>query len=135
MGNTALRSISQEMVPVDVDTDDPLVKDQQKIALPAVIEKAARARTIPRRIEKKDESRYDVLYVTPEIADLVKVGGLGDVSSALPRALRLRHDVRVLLPAYREVIQSDRKIEVVGHLPALADIPACDIGQITYPDG
>ncbi|WP_227370222.1 glycogen synthase GlgA [Halomonas sp. M20] len=135
MGNTALRSISQEMVPADVDMDDPLAKDQQKITLPAVIEKAARARTPSRRIDKEGKNEYDVLYVTPEIADLVKVGGLGDVSSALPRALRLRHDVRVLLPAYREVIQSKRRIEVVGHLPALADIPACDIGQITYPDG
>nr|WP_299242280.1 glycogen synthase GlgA [uncultured Halomonas sp.] len=135
MGNTALRSISQEMVSVDVDTDDPLAKNQQKTAFPAVIEKAARARTPPKRIDKNGKNEYDVLYVTPEIADLVKVGGLGDVSSALPRALRLHHDVRVLLPAYREVIQSERRIEVVGHLPALADIPACDIGQITYPDG
>lgn len=44
----------------------------------------------------------NVLFVTPECAPWAKTGGLGDVSAALPRALReLGHDVRVLLPAYR----------------------------------
>jgi starch synthase len=44
-----------------------------------------------------------VLFVTPECAPLTKTGGLGDVSAALPAALRAQGmDVRVLLPAYRE---------------------------------
>ncbi len=42
-----------------------------------------------------------VLFVTPELAPWVKSGGLGDVSAALPAALRaLGVDVRVLVPAY-----------------------------------
>ncbi|MBI4206762.1 MAG: glycogen synthase GlgA [Betaproteobacteria bacterium] len=42
-----------------------------------------------------------VLFVTPECAPLAKTGGLGDVSAALPAALRqLGIDVRVLLPGY-----------------------------------
>ena len=42
-----------------------------------------------------------VLFATPECAPLTKTGGLGDVSGALPAALRAQgHDVRVLLPAY-----------------------------------
>ncbi|HUG78875.1 MAG TPA: glycogen synthase GlgA [Burkholderiales bacterium] len=46
-----------------------------------------------------------VLFVTPECAPLTKTGGLGDVSAALPAALRaLRLDVRVLLPGYPEVL-------------------------------
>ncbi len=46
-----------------------------------------------------------VLYVTPECAPLIKTGGLGDVSAALPAALkRLRIDVRVLLPGYPDVL-------------------------------
>jgi starch synthase len=44
-----------------------------------------------------------VLFVTPECAPFTKTGGLGDVSAALPAALRaLGVDVRILLPAYTE---------------------------------
>jgi starch synthase len=47
-----------------------------------------------------------VLFATSECAPLVKVGGLGDVSAALPAALRaLGVEVRVLLPGYPEVLQ------------------------------
>jgi len=46
-----------------------------------------------------------VLFVTPECAPLTKTGGLGDVSAALPAALReLGLDVRVLLPGYPDVM-------------------------------
>jgi starch synthase len=46
-----------------------------------------------------------VLFVTPECAPLTKTGGLGDVSAALPAALRTAGvDVRTLLPGYREVL-------------------------------
>jgi starch synthase len=45
-----------------------------------------------------------VLFVTPECAPLTKTGGLGDVSAALPAALRAQgNDVRVLLPRYRQI--------------------------------
>jgi starch synthase len=47
-----------------------------------------------------------VLFVTPECAPLAKAGGLGDVSAALPAALRgLGLDVRVLLPGYSEALR------------------------------
>ena len=47
-----------------------------------------------------------VLFVTPECAPHTKTGGLGDVSAALPAALRaLGLDVRVLMPAYPPVLQ------------------------------
>jgi starch synthase len=46
-----------------------------------------------------------VLFVTPECAPLAKAGGLGDVSAALPAALReLGHEVDILLPAYAEAV-------------------------------
>jgi starch synthase len=76
-----------------------------------------------------------ILYVTSEMADFVKVGGLGDVSSALPRALRVYHDVRVLIPGYREVLARHDQISVVTRLPAASGLPACDLGQIEMPDG
>ena len=44
------------------------------------------------------------LFVTSECAPFAKAGGLGDVSAALPAALRaLGHEVDVLLPAYSDL--------------------------------
>jgi len=75
-----------------------------------------------------------VLFATPEYAPLVKTGGLGDVSGALPRALRrIGVDVRVLLPAYpalREFVAQSR--DPVA-LPALAGMPAARIVHATLP--
>src|SRR5947209_9152031 len=45
-----------------------------------------------------------VLFVTSEIDDFIRVGGLAAVSAALPRALQAMADVRVLLPGYRDVL-------------------------------
>ncbi|MBV9568086.1 MAG: glycogen synthase GlgA [Hyphomicrobiales bacterium] len=76
-----------------------------------------------------------VLFVTPEMADFVKVGGLGEVSAALPRSLLGNCDVRVLMPGYRAVLGRRDEIELVGTLPALAGIPACGLGRLTTRDG
>ena len=59
-----------------------------------------------------------ILFVTPECAPMVKTGGLGDVSAALPRALAQRGcDVAILMPAY-----GDMKVE--GTLAATLTLPA-----------
>ena len=45
-----------------------------------------------------------VLFLTAEMAPLVKVGGLGDVAGSLPKALRkVGVDIRVALPYYQSV--------------------------------
>jgi starch synthase len=45
-----------------------------------------------------------ILSLSAEVAPFAKTGGLGDVAGALPKALRaLGHDVRVVLPAYRNI--------------------------------
>jgi len=45
-----------------------------------------------------------ILFVAPEAAPFAKVGGLGEVMFALPRALRkLGHDARIMLPRYASV--------------------------------
>jgi starch synthase len=76
-----------------------------------------------------------ILFVTPEIADFVKVGGLGEVSAALPRSLLASCDVRVLVPGYRPVLARRDQMKLVGTLPGLAGIPPCGLGRITMPDG
>ncbi len=46
-----------------------------------------------------------VLFVTPEIYPLMKIGGLGDVCHSLPTAMRaIGLDVRVLIPGYPRVL-------------------------------
>ena len=76
-----------------------------------------------------------VLYVTPEMADYEKVGGLGDVSAAFPRALRALCDVRVLIPGYRSVLARHHAVPIIAHLPAVSGVPACSIGRVTAADG
>ena len=60
-----------------------------------------------------------VLFVTTEMDDFVRVGGLAAVSAALPRALRSHTDVRIMLPGYRDVIEQLTHIEIVGQCDAL----------------
>ncbi|HEX2200398.1 MAG TPA: glycogen synthase GlgA, partial [Burkholderiales bacterium] len=58
-----------------------------------------------------------ILFVTPECAPLTKTGGLGDVSAALPAALRAQGlDVRTLVPGYREMLSGApvATLEVLG---------------------
>ncbi|HZQ72430.1 MAG TPA: glycogen synthase GlgA [Burkholderiales bacterium] len=75
-----------------------------------------------------------VLFVTSECAPLTKTGGLGDVSAALPAALReLGVDVRVLLPGYRAVLRAQ-----VHAGPAAAFRVAgfdCRLLESRLPDG
>lgn len=80
-----------------------------------------------------------ILFVTPEYTGLVKAGGLGDVSAALPQALSQanpnRHDVRILIPAYREILQKNLPIKIIARLEGLEKIPACKIGELQLDNG
>ncbi|SFW25062.1 glycogen synthase GlgA [Nitrosovibrio sp. Nv17] len=56
-----------------------------------------------------------VLFITPEVHPLAKTGGLGDVSAALPAALReMGVDVRLLIPGYPSVLDG------IGHTRRVA---------------
>jgi len=66
------------------------------------------------------DSSLSVLYVTPESAPLVKTGGLGDVSAALPAALRnLGVDARILLPGYPQVLAADPQAAELARVAVL----------------
>jgi starch synthase len=59
-----------------------------------------------------------VLFATPELAPWVKSGGLGDVSAALPSALRAEGaDVRLLVPGYAPLLDVARIARVVARIP------------------
>jgi len=61
-----------------------------------------------------------ILFVTPECAPLTKTGGLGDVSAALPAALRmLGEDVRQLIPGYGEVLAGVKGLSALATLHVL----------------
>ena len=48
---------------------------------------------------------HQILFISSEAFPLIKTGGLGDVAGSLPRALqKKKQDVRLLLPAYRAVL-------------------------------
>ena len=78
---------------------------------------------------------FRVLFVTPEFEDYVRVGGLASVSAALPRAMKSRVDVRLLLPGYHEVLSKVPSLEMVGRCPALGEMPACSIARTSTSDG
>jgi starch synthase len=67
-----------------------------------------------------------VLYVSSELYPLVKAGGLGDVSAALPPALRrVGVDVRLFLPgfpAFREGIEEQEPVVSLGAAFGAADV-------------
>jgi starch synthase len=58
-----------------------------------------------------------VLFAAAEVAPLIKTGGLADVAGALPAALReAGHDVRVVMPRYREL--RERNVPMEGPIAA-----------------
>jgi len=64
--------------------------------------------------------RVRVLHVTPECAPMTKTGGLGDVSEALPAALRAHGvDAMTLLPGYPAVLDGVGKKTPVSKLKLL----------------
>ncbi|MDP4029093.1 MAG: glycogen synthase GlgA [Gallionella sp.] len=68
--------------------------------------------------------KLKALFATSEVAPLVKTGGLGDVSGALPAALRaIGVDVRILVPGYKPVIAQLAQHRVVATFDNLPGFP------------
>ena len=58
-----------------------------------------------------------VLFIASEVHPLIKTGGLADVAGSLPPALKQLHNtVRVMLPAYQDVLDSGLKTKSLSQL-------------------
>ncbi len=58
-----------------------------------------------------------ILFVVSELYPLIKTGGLADVAYSLPESLVERgHDVRILMPAYRAVLEQFSSFSILGWL-------------------
>lgn len=66
-------------------------------------------------IEKAPFPPRSVLFVSSEVYPYAKTGGLADVSSALPQALRMyNHDVRIIMPKYGFIGEKKQKIHIIN---------------------
>jgi starch synthase len=80
-------------------------------------------------------NKLKVLFVSSEVAPLIKTGGLADVSGALPAALRaIGVDVHVLVPGYKQVMEhlSQYHTAAIFDLP---DFPSSRLLSGTMPNG
>lgn len=69
-----------------------------------------------------------ILFASAEVAPFAKVGGLADVAGSLPVALAERgHDLRVIMPKYPSVTQSDAQL--------WRAIPDCPVPMSGGPSG
>ncbi|HZW87241.1 MAG TPA: glycogen synthase GlgA [Gallionella sp.] len=81
-------------------------------------------------------AKIKVLFVTSEVAPVIKTGGLADVSSALPAALRtIGVDVRVFVPGYTQVIAQLFNPKRVSTLTVLPGFPPVEILSCRLPNG
>lgn len=77
-----------------------------------------------------------ILFVTSEIAPLIKTGGLADVSGALPLALRaIGVDVRVLLPGYPQVLEKLQTHTLMAAFDDLSGFPAARLLSASMDNG
>ena len=58
---------------------------------------------------------HKILFAASEAHPLIKTGGLGDVAASLPVALQAEHqDVRIIMPAYHDVIARAGKLTLIN---------------------
>ncbi len=76
---------------------------------------------------------YRILFCASEAYPLIKTGGLADVAGSLPHALhKLKHDVRLVLPAYQSLMVSLKTRPTLRYQTRVNDYPVA-ILQTTLP--
>jgi starch synthase len=82
------------------------------------------------------DDKLKVLFVTSEVAPLIKTGGLADVSAALPAALMgMGAEMRVLVPGYPQVMEALKTKGRAAILPALPGVPPAQLIASKLPSG
>ena len=81
-----------------------------------------------------------VLFITPEAHGLIKTGGLGDVSAALPAALSALDgtpavDVRLLIPGYPSVLAGLKYKRKIASFGALREFPPATLISAKFSNG
>ena len=76
-----------------------------------------------------------ILFCTSEAYPLIKTGGLADVSGSLPKALQqLDNDVRLILPAYPEVLERAGILTSIANLTLTGAAEPVEILKGRFPD-
>ncbi len=83
--------------------------------------------------------KYNIVFISPEVAPFSKFGGLADVSWALPRALkRLGHNVKIIMPKFGSI--DDEKFGIKAYkqnlkVPTADKDIVCNVKIGYIPDG
>jgi starch synthase len=76
-----------------------------------------------------------VLFAVSEFAPWVKTGGLGDVAGALANQLRRDGtDVRVVMPAYRTVLERIDRSKRIAIIPRTDELPEASVIEAVLPE-
>ena len=68
-------------------------------------------------MSKNNKLSNKILFASSEAYPLIKTGGLGDVTGSLPISLKtLQQDIRLVLPAYQEILRQKGKIKTIARI-------------------
>ena len=125
--------VKEPVKKVEIETKVPAKKVAVKAEAPSKKEVAEPQTAVKQDIPMEQPDlgpRRSVAFIGSECYPFVKTGGLGDVMSALPKALaKLNLDVKVILPRYKCIPQKyQEKMEYRGSF----DMNLCSDGKQYY---
>ena len=133
--------VKEPVKKVEIETKVPAKKVAVKAEAPSKKEVAEPQTTVKQDIPMEQPDlgpRRSVAFIGSECYPFVKTGGLGDVMSALPKALaKLNLDVKVILPRYKCIPQKfQEKMEYRGsfYMDLCADGKQQYVGIMEYQE-
>ena len=133
--------VKETVKKVEIETKVPAKKVAVKAEAPSKKEVAEPQTTVKQDIPMEQPDlgpRRSVAFIGSECYPFVKTGGLGDVMSALPKALaKLNLDVKVILPRYKCIPQKyQEKMEYRGsfYMDLCADGKQYYVGIMEYQE-